>query len=72
MSSKIGADSFCGHPGDVLSATADQDKHYTILLTAITLKFDAVRTNTDIALIDRDRTYVLSRVRNPAAMSIKK
>jgi hypothetical protein len=72
ISNKISVDPFGrGHPTHNLSVTAIQGKRDTNLFSVITPDFEAVRAPTSIALIDSDRTFMLSRIHRPAAMSIK-
>jgi hypothetical protein len=72
ISNKISVDPFGrGHPTHNLSVTAVQGKRDPNLFTVITPDFEGVRAPTSIALIDSDRTFMLSRVHWPAAMAIK-
>ncbi len=72
ISNKISVDPFGrSHPAHDLSVTAVQGKCDTNLFTVITPDFEAVRAPTSIALIDSDRTFMLSRLHRPAVMSIK-
>ena len=72
ISNKIRVDPFGRrHPAHDLSVAAVQGKRDTNLFTVITPNFKAVRTPTDVAVIDRDRALMLSRVHRPAAVAIE-
>ena len=53
------------------SVTAVQGKRDANFFTVITPNFKAVRTPTDVALVNRDRALMLSRVHRPAAVAIE-
>jgi len=59
------------HPAHDFSVTTIQGKRDPNLFTVITPNFEAVRAPTDIALVDCDRTFMLSRIHRPTAMAIK-
>lgn len=72
ISNKISVNPFGrSHPAHDFSVTAVQGKRDANLFTVITPNFKAVRAPTDVALIDRDRALMLSRVHRPAAVAIE-
>lgn len=72
ISNKISVDPFGrSHPAHDFSVTAVQGKRDANLFTVITPNFKAVRAPTDVAVIDRYRALMLSRVYRPVAVAIE-
>jgi hypothetical protein len=72
ISNKISVNPFSrSHPTRDLLVTAIQGKRDTNLFTVITPNFKAVRTPTDVTLIDRYRALMPSRIYRPAVVTIE-